>query len=217
MNFTFAITTTFENEKQLQEVYDSIRALEIPEYEILVIGGEKREDEKDVTYLYFDEIQKPGWVTRKKNCLIQAAKYDNIVLMHDYYVFDKDWYKNFLTFGDDWDVCSCQQLLITGERHFTDWVVWDDFAYMNHAGNTALVRRYTALHYDNWSDTKYMYQSGGFMILKRKVGLDIPFNEGLMHSQSEDVEWSLRMRDKCKWVCNGKSIVRHNKRHRDAK
>ena len=57
MKFTFAITTSFENEKQLQEVYESIRSLQIPEYEILVIGGEKRVDEKDVTYLYFDEAQ----------------------------------------------------------------------------------------------------------------------------------------------------------------
>ena len=46
MKFTFAITTSFENEKQLQEVYESIRSLQIPEYEILVIGGEKRVDEK---------------------------------------------------------------------------------------------------------------------------------------------------------------------------
>ena len=43
-----------------------------------------------------------------------------------------------------------------------------------------------------------------------------PFNESLAHGQAEDVEWSLRVRDKYKIKCNGKAIVKHNKRHRDA-
>jgi hypothetical protein len=60
---------------------------------------------------------------KKKNILTSEAKYDNIVLLHDYYVFDLNWYNNFLKFGDDWDVCSNAQQLITGKRHFTDWVV----------------------------------------------------------------------------------------------
>jgi GT2 family glycosyltransferase len=206
MNFTFGITTTYKNIDQLNEVFQSIEALNIPNYEILCIGPTKHEDTDTVKYIYFDESEKEGWITRKKNTLVQSAKYENVVLMHDYYVFDKDWYTNFLEFGNDWDVASCQQLLINGKRHFTDWVIWD----------SPFFPQYASLPYDDWSQTLCMYQSGGFMIVKKELATKIPFNEELVHHQAEDVEWSLRMRTQCKWVCNGKSIVRHNKVHRDA-
>ena len=160
-------------------------------------------------HIPFDETIKWAWVTKKKNVLAAEATYDNVVIFHDYYVFDKDWYKNMVEFSDsvNWDICSCQQLLITGKRHFTDWVVWDD----------PIFPRYAALPYDEWTRVPFMYISGGFIQAKKQVLIDNPFNEELVHGQAEDVEWSLRVRDKYRIVCNGGSIVKHNKWHRDAK
>jgi len=206
MNFSFGITTDYSDLNRLNEIKESIRGLQIPNYEILIIGGQHPEDEDDTCHIFFDEAAKPNWVTRKKNTLAQAAKYDNVVIFHDYYVFDKDWYQNFLTFGEDWDVCSNAQRLITDKRHFTDWVCWD----------SPIFPRYTSLHYDDWSHTKYMYQSGGYMIVKKKFMEKCPMNEEMTWGTAEDVEWSLRMREIANWKCNGKSIVKHNKRHRDA-
>ena len=208
MNFTFGITTDYSNPQQIKEVVDSIHQLNIPEYEILIIGG-KGEDELHVKHISFDENQKPGWTTRKKNILVQTAQYENVVLMHDYFLFDKDWYANMEQFSKDvsWDICSCQQILINGKRHFTDWVVWDD----------PIFPRYSCLPYDEWTRTPYMYISGGFMMAKKYVFIDNPFNEELVHGQAEDVEWSLRVRNKYRIVCNGAAIVRHNKVHRDAR
>lgn len=211
MNFTFGILTKYDDEEKLKEVIDSIHSLNIPEnggdYQVLVIGEKKVEGSKYERYIYFDETAKPAWITKKKNLLARAANFQNIVLMHDYFVFDKDWYKNFLEFGNDWDICSCPQYLINGKRHFTDWVCWD----------SPLFPRYTSLNYDDWSHVQYMYQSGGFVAAKTQLIIDNPFNEQLTWGQADDVEWSLRVRHRYKYVCNGKSIVRHNKAHRDAK
>lgn len=209
MQITFGIVTDYSNPEQLNEVLDSIHSLNIPEYEIIVVGGRSELYSKNTLHIKFDESTKPGWTTRKKNLICESAKYDNIVLMHDYYLFDKDWYVNMEQFSKDvpWDICSCQQLLITGKRHFTDWVVWDDPFYP----------RYSALPYDEWSRAPYMYVSGGFYMVKKQVALDNPLNENLIHGQAEDVEWSLRVRDKYRIVCNGGAIVRHNKVHRDAR
>lgn len=208
MNFTFGITTLFDNEKQVDEVLRSIHDLNIPEYEIILVGPKQSSDDVvNEKYIFFDENIKPGWVTKKKNIICQNAKYQNTVLMHDYYVFDKDWYKGFLEFGNNWDICSCSQILINGKRHFTDWVTWD----------SPIFPRYTSLHYDDWSHVHYMYQSGGFVAVKTQLVLDNPFNEDLSWGQADDVEWSLRVRHKYKYVCNKNSIVRHNKVHRDAK
>jgi hypothetical protein len=208
MNFSFCITTDYSDINRLNEVIESIHDLDIPFYEINVIGG--RDSHKEtyyVSYIYFNEKEKPGWITRKKNILANYSKYDNLVYLHDYYLFDKDWYKSFKKFGDDWDICSNQQLLITGQRHFTDWVTWDD----------PLFPRYSALPYDEWSRTRHMYISGGYFLVKKHVAMNNPFNEELMHGQAEDVEWSLRVRDKYIMKCNGDAVVKHNKWHRDAK
>lgn len=207
MNFSFCITTDYSNLNQLNEVIESIHNLNIPNYEINVIGGRDSHEENRVSYIYFNENERPGWVTRKKNILAKYSKYDNLVYLHDYYLFDSQWYKSFVEFGNDWDICSNQQLLITGQRHFTDWVVWDD----------PIFPRYSSLPYDEWTRTQYMYMSGGYFLVKKHVVLDNPFNEDLLHGQAEDVEWSLRVRNKYVMKCNGNAIVRHNKWHRDAK
>jgi len=209
MKITFGITTDYSNPTQLEAVTDSIHDLNIPNYEILIIGSKYDIFANNTLHIKFDETVKPGWTTRKKNILCQTAQYENIVLMHDYYRFDHDWYVNMRKFSEDvpWDICSCQQLMINGKRHFTDWVTWDD----------PIFPRYSALPYDEWTRAPYMYISGGFFMVKKQVALDNPFNEDLVHGQAEDVEWSLRVRDKYRIVCNGAAITRHLKEHRDAK
>jgi hypothetical protein len=207
MNFTFAITTDYSDINRLNEVRESIYNLKIPNYEVMIIGGKDYSHYIDTTFLYFNDKKYPGWTTKKKNILVETSRYENVVLMHDYFLFDDNWYNSFVEFGNDWDICSNQQLLINGKRHFTDWVTWDDPVFP----------RYTSLSYDDWSRTQHMYVSGGYFIVKKHVVMDNPFNESLMHGQAEDVEWSLRVRDKYRMVCNGNAIVQHNKVHRDAK
>ena len=209
IQWTFGIVTGFEDHQRLDEIFKSIRDLSIPEYEILLIGGDSNEffnSAEDVRVVNFDESQKPKWITRKKNILANEAKYDNIVLMHDYHVFDKDWYVNFKSFGVDWEICSCPQYLITGARNPMDWSLWDK---PDHG-------RAWSLDYDDWSQTQYMYISGGFFIVKKHVLKQEPLDESRGWNEEEDVEWSMRVRNKYIMKCNGGSVVRHNKWHRHA-
>jgi len=209
IQWTFGIVTGFEDYQRLNDILDSIRGLSIPEYEIILIGGENNgctPSAEDVRIIDFDESQKPRWITRKKNILVNEAKYENVVLMHDYHVFDKDWYLNFKSFGTDWEICSCPQYLITGDRNPMDWSLWDK---PNHG-------RAWSLDYDDWSQTQYMYISGGFFIVKKHVLIEEPLDESRGWNEEEDVEWSMRVRNKYVMKCNGKSIVRHNKWHRHA-
>ena len=209
IQWTFGIVTGFEDYQRLDEILKSIRALSIPEYEIILIGGGNSDFivfAEDVKVVDFDESQKPRWKTRKKNILVNEAKYNNIVLMHDYHVFDKDWYENFKSFGTDWDICSCPQYLITGARNPMDWSLWDKPEH----------GRAWSLNYDDWSQTQYMYISGGFFIVKKHVLQEEPLDESRGWNEEEDVEWSMRVRNKYVMKCNGGSVVRHNKWHRHA-
>jgi hypothetical protein len=205
MNFTFGIITAYDDLQRLSDIIDSIRELKIPNYEILVMGNDTYLPTDDTTYV--DMSSEHQYVTNKKNRIAEMAKYDNLVILHDYYLFDKDWYTGYETFGDEWDVCSNPQYLINGKRHFTDWVTWDHPDYP----------RWTSLDYDNWLETKYMYQSGGYMLVKKDFLLKYPCKQNMLWGTAEDVEWSLRMRDHADWKCNKLSKVQHNKVHRDAK
>lgn len=205
MNFTFGIITSYDDLQRLSDVIDSIKNQKIPNYEILVMGNDDYLPTEDTTYVNMSSEQQ--FVTNKKNKIAEMAKYQNLVLIHDYYLFDNDWYQGYINFGDDWDVCSNPQYLINGNRHFTDWVTWDH----------PTLPRWSSLDYDDWSQTKYMYQSGGYMLVKKDFLLDIPFEQNRLWGTAEDVEWSLRMRDKANWKCNKLSKVKHNKVHRDAR
>lgn len=205
MNFTFGICTGYDDYQRLSDVIDSIKNLNIPNYEIIVAGNDSFLPTEDT--IYIDMGEESQYITNKKNRIAQLAKYDNIVLFHDYYLFDESWYKGYLEFGDDWDVCSNPQYLINGNRHFTDWVIWDH----------PEIPRYTSIDYDDWTKTNYMYQSGGYMLVKKNFLLQIPFEQNRPWATAEDVEWSLRMRLAANWKCNKLSVVRHNKVHRDAR
>lgn len=206
--FTFGMITVYEDKQRLQEIISSIRNLNIPEYEILFVGGGDSEgiEGPDIRKIDFDEDIKPKWITRKKNILVQNAKYENIVLFHDYHIFDPNWYESFKSFGTDWDICSCPQYLITGSRNPMDWSLWDKPGH----------GRAWSLKYDDWSQTQYMYISGGFFIVKKHVMLEEPLDESRVWNEEEDVEWSMRVRNKYVMKCNGGAIVRHNKWHRHA-
>ena len=53
-----------------------------------------------------------------------------------------------------------------------------------------------------------MYISGGYWVAKKKFMLANPLDESLRWGESEDVEWSLRIRDKFKYVMNINSTVK---------
>ena len=207
-DWSFCITTGYESIEGLSQTIESIRSLNIPNYEILFIGSTDKDissiSGNNIKHIDFDDSVKPRWITKKKNILAQLAAYHNLVMMHDYHVFDTNWYTSFINFTTEWDICSCQQLFINGHRVPMDWSLWDKPG----AG------RAWALDYDNWDETHYMYLAGAFFIVKQHVLLEEPLNEDLLWNEEEDVEWSLRVRDKYKMVCNGSAIVRHNKWHR---
>lgn len=207
MTFTFGICTTYEDVGRLLLMIDSIRRLNIPhrDCDIVIAGSYGDHEIPHIAGTY--QITTDGWLPKKKNLIAKFGLGENIVLVHDYYMFDPLWYQSYLQFGNEWDVCSNPQYLITGERHFTDWVTWDHPS----------VGRYYPLEYLDWNHTKYQYVSGGYFLVKRTFLRENPLNEEMLPGSPEDVEWSLRIRDKAVMKCNPGAIVQHNKRHRDAK
>jgi len=139
----------------------------------------KFEDGNLLRSIRFDETQKPKpWITRKKNILVQEAKYENIVLMHDYMLLHPDWYKGWVANGEDFDVGMNCVLNMEGTRH-SDWIV-NMFDVWKLHPEWDWKMWDTSLPYDAKGLTKIQYISGGYWVAKKKFMLENPLDESLM-------------------------------------
>jgi hypothetical protein len=201
MEFTFGIITQ-NNKDCCNLVIDSIVKNNIPCYEIIIVGNVDIESTNTIKIIQFNEDTQKGWITRKKNIIAENAKYENIVLLHDYVILSDNWYDGFMKFGNNFDICVTKIINQNGQRfrdytmfpykvseygYIRDWSPGDIDPYFN---NNCL------LPYDfvnNKKLNKYMYISGAYYVIKREIALKCPLNEKLLHCQGEDVELCMRL------------------------
>lgn len=227
-NWTFGIITNnltvtngeiTEESNMVKDIIKSIHELNIPKekYEIIIVGGNNCGDLnlKEIRIINFDETKKRAWITKKKNIIIEAARFDNTVIVHDYVSFDNNWYKGYQEFETDWDVSMCQ-IRNKDNIRWRDWLLWwcGTAPYrIEHNGKRLPANR---LLYD---DTNYvnndMYINGTVIIGKSGYLKNNKFNEKLCWGQGEDCEWSARCRPTWKYKMNSKSIMRLLKQKED--
>ena len=200
MDFTFGIITEGKNDDILPKIIDSIHKNNIPNYEIIIVGNTNIPISKKITNIMFNETIKPGWITRKKNIITSVAKYENVVLLHDYIQLNPDWYEGFLKFGNNFDWCVTKILTMKNNR-FRDYTLLptrcEEIGCFYSPGdidpyffdNGLLPYDFENSHATN----KYMYISGSYYIIKKSIALQFPLDETLLHCQSEDIELSKRL------------------------
>lgn len=183
------------------------------EIEIIVCGGpyiprkliESLNEKIKIIHIPFDETIKTGWITKKKNIIAQKANHENLVIVHDYYLFEDLWLKGFLRYNElspNWEILSNTILTYEGTRH-SDWLVnqkyMDELISENPGIAEKLMRvapgengpRWVCgLPYDCDKLSHIQYISGGQIIAKKKVLLDCPLDENLVWGQAEDLAWS---------------------------
>ena len=213
--WSFCIPTIFGGEHQLSQVINSIviEFSECSEFEIIVIGACAELEVKNlispnalphIQFLPFKEeyfsfnwkhfrraikkrqfrnaFMRGGWITRKKNLLVEHARFDNICLMHDYVALLPGWRDGYSRYGFNWNVCMNAVLNKNQTRH-RDWLLWD------YPGVGAAL-----LPYEIENLSRFMYISGTYFCVKKKFFTENPLNERLHWGESEDVEWSKRVR-----------------------
>lgn len=200
MDFTFGIITDGRNDGNINLIIDTIEIQNIKNYEIVIVGnsGVKR---KNTKILQFDESIKTAWITKKKNLVTENALYENIVYLHDYVYFSDNWYNEFVKFGNDFDVCMNVIINNDGKR-FRDWCLWHDDV------KGILTNREYLLPYDVSDLTDKMYISGTYFVAKKQFMTQNRLDESLSWGESEDVEWSYRIRKFYKYRMNPNSIVK---------
>lgn len=221
MDFTFGIITNGTEDDKINEIVDSIELQNIPNYEIVIVGNSKVSRNR-TEVIEFDESIKKSWITKKKNTVTDYANFENIVYLHDYIKFDKDWYTGFLKFGNDFDLCMTK-IVNPDETRYRDWCLcmWNDSRYESIFGQkNQLISDIVEpgmrclLPYDEERFTNHMYFSGAYWVAKKNVMMEFPLNDELVWGQGEDVIWSIEVRKKYQFKMNKYSKVKLLK-HKD--
>ncbi len=194
--WSFCIITGGGPSEALNNLIESIRSQKIPNYEIVIVGGNEIKAE-DIRHFTFDDSLRKGWITRKKNIAMQQAKYENLCIMHDYLYLMEGWYEGYNSHGYDWQV-SVTQILNLDLTRYRDWCVVD------HPGIGMAV-----IPYDTRSD--FMYISGAYWCAKKSFMDQYPLNERLLWGEGEDIEWSKRVRKTIQFDLNLDSRVKIQK------
>lgn len=215
MDFTFGIITDFKNEPKLLNLISSIENQNIINYQIILVGSMRDlkkhnlyENKPKVTFIDFDETEKKGWITKKKNLVTNAAKYENIVYLHDYLLLDSNWYSGFKRFGNNFDICINKIYNSDGSR-YRDWCLSPQ-NFKNIDSKLEDKLEYL-LPYTEIGLSRYMYISGAYWVAKKNVMIQYPLNEDLSWGDGEDIEWSHRVRKKHTFKLNQYSSVRLQK------
>lgn len=185
MEFTFGITTGGLQEDNLNKIIDSIEVLNIPKYEVIIVGNADIQ-RQNTTVIPFDENQRNMWITRKKNIITLSAQYENIVYLHDYVIFDADWYKGYLEFGNDFDVCV-NKMLNTDNSRYRDWIL-----LCTNIKGTQIPIVERLLPYEE-NRFHQIHVPGTYWVAKKNFMLQHKLNEGLCWGDGEDVEFSHRI------------------------
>jgi len=183
--WTFGIITKGDRNDWMDEMIVAIRAQKIPEFEIIVCGTYFDRNEKDFKYIPFFDRDEKGWITKKKNLIAREAKYENLCILHDRIVLDKNWFTGIKKYGNAFDILCNRQTLRGNGIRAGDWLTY---------GYGTLNSPYgiSELRYNDWDE--YVYMGGQVSILKKSIWEECPWNETLYWGE-EDVELSFRFRD----------------------
>lgn len=189
MEFTFGIITSGMNDTLLEKVVQSIHNQSISTYEIIIVGNTNLKFDNCI-HVPFDESIKPAWITKKKNIISTMANYENIVLLHDYVCLIDGWYKGFLEFGNDYQVCTTKIIQVNGDRYI------DYFLSPHGDAFKSYIPKQRMLPYDfklTPQLSKLCYLSGTYYCIKKHIALEYPLNEKLSWCQAEDIELFQRL------------------------
>jgi hypothetical protein len=187
--WSFGIVSDGRKNKRILNIIHQIRGFKIPEFEVLICGPKpSTEDLEDVIVLddsdlYFD-VRIP--ISKKKNKIIENARFNNLIILHDRISFPADWYESIKKHGNFFDQLAMPILDEQSQSHrINDWIKsYSDFTLFQHS-------RSEKIDYSEWD--RHIYIDGGFMLIKKHLIEKIKLNPFLNWGEIEDVDLSERL------------------------
>ena len=124
MSITFGFITDGKNDELLMQGIHSAINSGIDDFEVIVIGNSTIQH-PGVRIINFNESDKIGWITRKKNLVAKESTKEILVILHDYLELGELWNQTNIQvlLSSSWDVAVCRIENLDGTR-FRDWLIW---------------------------------------------------------------------------------------------
>ena len=192
--WSFGIITNGQRLDIIKKMLDAIEAQNIPYYEIIICGKYAEKLKPNMEYIEFNDRSNLGWLGKKKNLVVKQAKYENICMLHDRIILNKDWYKGMQKWGNCFEHLGCKQLY--NDERAGDWVFLDwnkGIFYPEYKSEYNFV---SMLDYKDYNFNSFL--GGQLHILKKSKVQQVLWNETYhwIEKQPEDVEVTFKMRDR---------------------
>lgn len=171
--------------------------------EVIICGPmpEYAPSDERIRHIDLEAPEPRGWITRKKNLIADAARYDNLCILHDRFVFPPEFFKAMERYGDLFSILTFPQVYFADVsrscvQRYPDYQVLrmgegvrDTFRTKRYDGNSIFHPRY-----DDFAETAFC--CGGVYVVKKPVWNLIRQDESLYHCEWEDVLFGLEAQRK---------------------
>lgn len=190
-HWTFGIVSSGRLNDRVMNLIQQIADLHIPQFEILICGPAPSDILPSYVRILSDshmysDIRIP--ISKKKNYIIDEAKYNNLVLMHDRYSIPPRWFEKMRKYGNYFDLLVCN--VIDEKNNNVKLQEWC-YHYLNPFPNTLsdiLIKKYRGNIHEIWNENIYI--SGGWFVMKKHLGLHL--NPDCNWGEKEDVDFCRR-------------------------
>lgn len=179
--WSFGIITNGAKMSQVEALIDSIIIQKIPNFEIIVCGPHKttKSNVKIISDVKSMDTRAP--INTKKNKLLSNFNFENIVLLHDRFIFPENWFLKMKNYGNYFEVLQIPNLDKNLNR-VNDWI------YYKGLPNTLKFMVNGSLPYDTLSNHTVI--PGGLYLGKKKFFKLFPLLNYLHWDEMEDIVFS---------------------------
>jgi hypothetical protein len=148
--------------------------------EILVSGPKNILGRLPKNIIFIDEGNqpKPSMISHKKNLLVESAKNDNLLLLHDRYSVSESFFESFKHFGFDYGVAVPAQFYNDSEIEYP--------GLLSEENNRVISITQHLIRED-------FFVNGGCIVIKRGLALRTSLNSYLSWGEMEDIDWTSRL------------------------
>lgn len=200
--WSFGILTAGQSPAAQQIILEILRSCPEPK-EIIVCGPLPDGAPSDPRIRQIDlERQEPrGWITRKKNLIADAARYDNLCILHDRFVFPENFFSSMQRYGQTFSVITFPQAYFPDSSRafmlrYPDYQVLLDAGKYPQRGGGKIFNSDNIFHlkYDDFYPSSFC--CGGLYVAKKALWNMVRQDESLFHCEWEDVVFGLACQEK---------------------
>lgn len=184
-DWTFGILTSGKKVQNVLYFLDSIRKLDPMNKHEIIISGPKNElyEKFYVKYINMNQFRddKYAEIAKKKNVIVNQASNTNVMIVHDRFMLNNDFFIGFEKYGYDFDFLTVKQFLKDGR----------EFPCQGKLEKNLIFSKVSRVNELNFC-CESQFINGGILIFKKRMVENLPLNDMLMWNQMEDVAYSER-------------------------